>query len=401
MSTLSRCFNIEDVRRVAATRLPAPVWGYLDGAAEDHRALHRNRAAFGEARLVPQLLNDVTTVDTSTTLLGAPSAAPYFLAPTGFTRLFHRDGEAPVARAATRAGLPYTLSTLGSSKIATLGAAGTSPFFFQIYVFRDEGANAAIIADAKAAGVDALILTIDVPTPGNRETDLRTGLSFPPRPTLRTLAQMLMKPGWLAGYVAGGPAKVANFEAHGRGPLDMASVIKLLTPAVTWDDAARMVAAWDGPFAIKGVHSPLDARRAADIGASAVIVSNHGGRQLDSAPAAFEILPEIVEAVGDRVEIIIDGGVRRGGDVIKAVAAGARGCAIGRPYLYGLVADGEAGVTRVIDILTSEIERDLALMGCASIHEVTAEHLRLGARLQRPAPAAATTRTRATPVGVD
>ncbi len=375
-STVRRWVNLDDARRAGLKRLPAAPRGYLDGGAEDHVALARNRAAFGEAQLVPQLLRDVSAVDASTTLLGAPSSWPFFLGPTGFNRLFHRQGEFPVARAAAAAGIPYSLSSVGSATIEDIAALSANPLFFQIYVFRDAGLNAEVIARAKATGVHALILTVDVPVHGNRETDLRTGMTVPPTFSARSFVSFALHPRWVWDYLTGYTPTIANFASEKWGGGDARQINKLFTPAVTWQDAARMVEAWDGPFAVKGLLSPRDAMRAAEIGASAVILSNHGGRQLDAAPSPFDVLPEVMDAVGDRLEVILDSGVRRGGDVLKAIALGARGVSFGRPYLYGLAAAGEAGVARVISILASEVERDMALMGCASLDDVTPDHVR-------------------------
>lgn len=374
---LGRCLTIADIQALAARRLPKPVRDYLEGGAGDERTLARNRRAFDTVGLVPHLLNDVGHVDLGTTVLGAPSSAPLICAPTGFTRLFHSIGERTVQQAAAAEGVPYTLSAFGSTTIEDVAHAAPVPFFFQIYVFRDPGLNAEIIARAKEAGVRALMLTIDVPVVGRRERDLRNGMTFPPRLSPGFLFEFARHPGWLAGYLFGRKATIANVAHKAKGLAGTTAFIGAqLTPAVTWDDAARMIEAWDGPFAIKGILAPEDAERARGAGASAVVVSNHGGRQLDGAAAPLDMLPEIAGAVSGDLEILMDGGIRRGSDVLKALALGATACAVGRPYLYGLAAAGQDGVRRVLALLKEEMARDLALLGCTSPGQVTRAHIR-------------------------
>lgn len=379
---LRRCFNIADLRRVARWRLPAPMFHYMDGGADDEVTLKRSSANFDRYELLPRNLVDITSIDPATTVLGQRIAFPVILAPTGMSRLFHWEGERAVARAAARAGTIYALSTVGTQAIEDVAAACEGPKWFQIYVFKDRGLVTEFIDRCRAARYHALCLTVDLPLTGNRERDLRTGMTVPPSFTLRSWLQFGLHPVWSATYLTSAPFSLANVAhrvaAASRDDIQTlnAYIGSQFDRSVTWDDAARMIEQWNGPFAVKGVLTADDARRAVDIGANAIIVSNHGGRQLDHVPAPIDVLPEIVAAVGDRAEVILDGGVRRGTDVLKALALGARACMTGRCYLYGLGAGGEAGVTRALDILQSEIARGMALLGCRSIEEIGEHHVR-------------------------
>jgi L-lactate dehydrogenase (cytochrome) len=380
MSALDRCHNIDDLRAAARRRLPAPMFHYIDGAADDEFTLRRNTSAFDDYVLVPRYLVDVSRIETDTQVLGAPSRLPLVLAPTGMSRLFHRDGERAVARAAAAAGIPYSLSTVGTCSIEEVAAANGGTKLFQLYILRDRALNAEFMARARESGFHALCLTVDVPVAGNRERDLRTGMSLPPRFGPRGVLDVLRSPAWLWDFLRSPPIELANV-AHRAGIAGGATTLaryisEQFDPTVTWDDAARMIDDWGGPFAVKGILSADDARRAVDAGASAVIVSNHGGRQLDGAPGALDCLQEVLDAVGDRVEVILDGGVRRGTHVLKALALGARACMIGRPYLYGLGAGGEAGVRRALGLLAAELVRDMALLGCTRVSEIGPGHVR-------------------------
>ncbi|MGE0385490.1 MAG: alpha-hydroxy acid oxidase [Gammaproteobacteria bacterium] len=380
-SGLERCFDLDDLARLARRRMPAPMWHYLAGAADDERTLGRNTTAFADFDLVPRYLVDVAAIDTSVTVLGQRLELPIMIAPTGMSRLFHADGERAVARAARRAGTMYSLSTLGTTSIEDVAAVNDGPKCFQIYVMRERELTAELMDRCRAAGYSALCLTIDVPVAGNRERDLRTGMTLPPRLRLMSLADIALHPRWCLDYLTRPPLTLANV-AHriAEGTRTVSSVIQYIgsqfDPSVTWRDAAWMIQRWSGPFAIKGILSVDDARRAVEIGASAIVVSNHGGRQLDGAPAPFDALEAIVDAVGDRVEVILDGGIRRGTHVLKALALGARACMIGRGYLYGLGAGGEAGVDRALAILRQEIERDLRLVGCPRAADLDRRFLR-------------------------
>ena len=354
---------------------------YIDGAAEDEVTLRKNTQAFDGFDLIPRYLVDVEEVDLSTTVLGQSLEWPVALSPTGMSRLFHHTGEQAVARAAKRAGTLYGLSTVSSFSIEDVARVSDGPKMFQVYVLRDAALNDELVDRCREAGYAALCLTIDVPVAGNRERDVRTGMTIPPRLTLRSLFDIARRPAWVWNHLTSPPLLLANV-AHRieEGSATASTLVQYIhrqfDPSVTWEDAARMVERWAGPFAVKGVLSVHDAKRAAEIGATAVIVSNHGGRQLDGGPATLDVLSEIVAAVGDQVEVILDGGIRRGSHVVKALALGARACMVGRPYLYGLGAGGEAGVDRALEILRTEVERCFRLVGCRSVSELNSDFVR-------------------------
>lgn len=378
---LGRCHNIRDLRRYARLRVPSPMFHYMDGAADDEVTLTHNERDFDRYELLPRYLVDVSNIDTRTTVMGAPIDFPVVLAPTGMSRLFNNEGELAVARAAAQAGTVYSLSTVSTFSIEDVARVCAGPKWFQVYVFRDRALVTEFIERCRAAQFHALCLTIDVPVPGNRERDLRTGMAIPPKFSLATWFDFCLHPLWSLKYVTSPPFQLANV-AH-KAPVEDRELITLVDylakqfdPSVDWDAAAWMIEQWQGPFAIKGIASVADAVRAAEIGATAVILSNHGGRQLDGAASPISLLAEVKQAVGDRVEVIVDGGVRRGTDVLKALALGAQACMIGRPYLFGLGAGGEAGVTRALDLLRSEIERDMALLGVTNIADLKAEYVR-------------------------
>jgi len=373
--TLDNCYNIRDLRLLAKKRLPAPLFHYIDGGSDDERSLRRNTSSFDAYSLLPNTLVDVSEIDLRTTILGQKIEWPVFLSPTGMSRLFHHDGERAVASAAHKSGTLYTLSTLSSVSIEDIGAHTSGPKMFQIYIHRDRGLTLEFVERSRAAGYNALCLTVDMPVAGNRERDLRMGMTMPPKLSLAGLMSFAYHPRWTFNYLTHKKFGLENVRHRiSKGTAQASSIIDYVNEqfdmSVTWDDAEKVIAAWGGPFAIKGIMSAKDARRAIDIGATAIIISNHGGRQLDSAPAPFERLPEIVAAVDGRAEVILDGGIRRGTHVLKALALGANACMVGRPYLYGLAAGGEAGVTRSLSLLQQEIERNMALIGCRDISEL-------------------------------
>ena len=380
MSRLDRVFNIEDLRKIARKKLPKPLFNYIDGGADDESNVLGNAGAFDSVRLVPEYLIDVAEIDLSTRVLGREIAMPLFLAPTGMTRLFHHDGETAVSRAAAEAGTYYSLSTVGATTIEDVAAACDGPKSFQIYVMKDRSLTREFIQRCKDANYDSLMLTVDVPIAGNRERELRYGFSMPPKLNLAGIAGFAARPGWVYRALTHPKAILANV-AHKipEGSSQSTSLIEYVASqfdqSVTWDDLEWMVSEWGGPFAIKGILSPSDARKAVDAGVSAIMVSNHGGRQLDGTLSAFEALGPILDEVGGECEVICDGGIRRGTHVLKALARGATACSIGRPYLFGLAAAGQAGVTKVLDLLRAEIERDMALIGCRSIAEIGEKHL--------------------------
>ena len=377
---LAGCHSIADLRRAAKRRLPRAVFDYMDGAAEDEVTLRRNQADFGRYELLPHFLVDVGNIDLSTRALGADLDAPFILAPTGMSRLFHHTGERAVARAAQKAGTLYSLSSVATTSIEDIARVGRGPKMLQLYVWRDRGILKDFIQRAKASGYTALCLTVDLPQAGQRERDLKSGFTVPPQIRLSNLLDTMLRPDWLLDFLTSPRMKLENVLAYTDAAQNLFSVIEYTTaqfdPTLTWDDMAWMIDEWGGPFAIKGILTVDDARRAVETGVSAVILSNHGGRQLDHAPSPISVLPEVVDALGDRVEIILDGGVRRGADAIKALCLGATAVMVGRAYLFGLGAGGEAGVDRALELLTGEIKRNMALLGCPSVQQLGSQYVR-------------------------
>jgi L-lactate dehydrogenase (cytochrome) len=380
---LARVASVADLRAVAHRRLPRGVFDYIDGGAEDERTLAANAAAFAAVIFRPRVLRDVGEVDPSTTLLGRRLPLPLVLAPTGFTRIADPDGELAVARAAARAGLPYTLSTLSTRSIEEVAGAASGPKWFQVYVWRDRGLVKEMIGRAATAGYEALVLTVDTAVLGRRERDVRRGFSLPPKIGLGTLVDGALHPGWTWRFLRSDPIRFANVhDAAGVG--DGSTAVTLseyvntqFDPGLSWRDVEWMRSVWSGPLVIKGVQTVDDARLAADAGVEAIALSNHGGRQLDSAPAPLDLVAPVADAVGDRLEIICDGGVRRGSDIVKAVALGARACMAGRAYLYGLGAAGERGVDHVLGLLGADVRRTMALVGASSVAELGRELVEL------------------------
>lgn len=384
---LSRCHNIADLRRMAQSRLPAPMFHYIDGGSDDEWSLRRNTAAFDDYQLWPNYLNDISAIDLSTTLFGQKISWPVFLAPTGMSRLFHHEAEPAVARAAQKSGTFYTLSTMGTTRIEEIAAQGPGPWMYQIYILKDRGITAELVERCKASKFQALCLTVDTALAGNRERDRVTGMVLPPRFTLKSFASFASRPRWAWNLLRNPDFAIANV-AHRVGNLGTISLIDWVNSqfdrTVTWKDVEWLVKQWDGPFVLKGLQTAEDARRAVDVGASAIMISNHGGRQLDTAPAPVDCIGRMRDAIGDRLELVVDGGVRRGTHVVKALALGANACSIGRGYLYGLASGGQAGVERAIALLKSEIERSLALLGCRNLGELRPEHVsRLDGRALR------------------
>lgn len=380
MSKLEKCYSIADLRLLAKKRVPKAVFDYMDGGADDEASLARNRDGFERYQLVPKTLVDVSQVDMSTSILGQKIDLPVILAPTGMSRLFHHEGETAVVRAAKTAGTIYSLSSMSTRSIEEVADVAEVPLCFQIYVWKDRALVRDFMQRCKHAGYSSLCLTVDFATAGRRERDLRNGFTVPPTISLGTVLDTLRRPAWLWHYLTTARMTIANVKQHRAANSELFSIIDYTTsqfdPSVSWKDLSWMIEEWDGPFAIKGIMHPDDARRAVDCGASAVIVSNHGGRQLDHTPATIDVLPDIIDGVAGEAEVIIDSGIRRGTDVIKALALGAQACMIGRAYLYGLAAAGEAGVNHALNLLREEIQRDLMLLGCRSISELNSEHLR-------------------------
>jgi len=376
--SIARCYSVEDLRLVARRKLPAPLFHYMDGGSDDEVSLRRNSSAFDDYAFLPRTLRDVSAIDTSTTLLGKRIGIPFILSPTGMSRLFHHSAEPAVARAAARAGTIYSLSTMATTRLEDIASATQGPKMFQVYLFKDKGLTAEFVERCAAARYDALCLTIDTPIAGNRERDRVTGMEMPPRFTLNSLLSFASHPAWALAYLKNPDFDIKNV-AHRVKALEGKSLSLIdyvnsqFDRTVGWDDAAALRALWPGPFVIKGVQSVADAKRAVEAGATAIMISNHGGRQLDGTMAPVDLVPRIRDAVGAAVELIVDGGVRRGSHVLKALALGANACSVGRAYIYGLAAGGEAGVDRALALLTEELARNMALLGATLVSEVSAD----------------------------
>ena len=368
-----RVVNIEDLRRLARRRVPQVVFDYLDGGAEGEVTLRHNREAFDAVTFRPRHAVSLSDIDLRTTVLGRELAIPVLLAPVGYSRVMHVAGEPGAARAAGAAGSAYVLSTMSGYALEDVKAASAGPVWYQLYLVGGRAVAEAAIQRARAAGYSALVVTIDTAVAGLRERDVKNGMSQLLGRSLSAklpfLAQLLARPRWLAAFLlAGGVPPLPNVVLAGQGPMPLVDVTTALArAAVTWEDLRWLRDVWAGPIVVKGVLTGDDARRAVDAGAAAVVVSNHGGRQLDGAPASLRALPEVVTAVGGRAEVLMDGGIRRGSDIVKAICLGARAVLVGRAYAYGLAAAGEAGVTRALEILRVDLERTLRLLGCPAI----------------------------------
>ena len=378
---ISDCYNIDDFRKLARRRLPWPVFDYIDGAADDELTKARNTTAFDDCDLVPDVLAGVADIDTSVTILGRKSALPLILSPTALQRIFHWQGERAVADVAQKYGLWFGISSLATVSIEEIAARVSSPKMFQLYVHKDQGLNRSMIERCQAAEFDCLTLTVDTIVSGKRERCLRSGFKSPPTVTPSSLLSYATKPRWAMDYVFREKFRLPQLDGHvaegtGKSVSIQDYFSEMLDTTMTWDTAARIRQDWGSKFCLKGVMSPADARRAVDIGADAIMVSNHGGRQLDGSRAPFDQISEIADAVGGQIEIICDGGVRRGTHVLKALAAGASCASGGRLYLYALAAAGYAGVERAVGLLKDEIERDMQLMGVRSVAELTPDRLR-------------------------
>src|SRR5687768_1829221 len=378
---LSDCHNIADFRALAKRRLPFPVFHYIDGAADDEITKDRNTAAFDDVDLVPDVLAGVETVDPSVTVLGKTTRLPLMLSPTALQRLFHWQGERAVAAVAEKCGLWFGISSLASVGIEEIGAKFTGPKMLQYYYHKDKGLNAALLEAARAARFDAVALTVDTIVSGNRERCLRTGFTSPPRITPSSALSYAIKPRWALDYMFREKFSLPNLEPHlPHGSSTSSSIASYFTQfldqTLDWAAAEKLRDDWGGKFCLKGVMSVGDARRAAAIGVDAIMISNHGGRQLDGGRAPFDQLAEIVDAVGDKLEVILDGGVRRGSHVLKALSLGATAVSGGRLYLYALAAAGRPGVERALGLLEAEIVRDMKLMGVTRVDQLSRENLR-------------------------
>lgn len=373
---LQKAASIEDLRKMARRRLPGGVFDYIDGGAEDEVAMDRNTRGFRDMEFVPRVLRDMGNVDTTGTILGREVPFPLILAPTGFTRIAHPLGELAVARAAERAGLPYSLSTMGTRSVEEVAAVSNGSKWFQVYVWRDKGLLKDMILRAREAGFDVLCITVDAAMLGRRERDVRRGFTLPPKMGIDILFEGMIRPSWSLRFAFSEPISFANVAGNtnidGSTAVDLAAFMnEQFDPTLSWEDVEWMRSLWDGPVLVKGVQSVADAVIARDRGLDGIVLSNHGGRQLDSAPSIIELVQPVAEAVGGDLDIVCDGGVRRGSDIVKALALGATSCMIGRPYLYGLAAAGEEGVDWVIEHLRTGVKRDMALCGAASVSELT------------------------------
>lgn len=375
-SRLERAATIGDLRTIARRRTPRSVFDYVDGAAEAELSLRRAREAFARVEFSPRVLRDVTTVDAACDVVGTPSSLPLVLAPTGFTRMMHHEGERAVARAAARAGLPYTLSTMGTVSIEDVrDAAPEGRHWFQLYLWKDRAASLDLVQRAGSAGYDTLVLTVDVPVAGRRLRDVRNGMTIPPTLSARTVADMSLHPAWWFNLLTTDPLEFASLNQFAGTVADL--IDRMFDPSASVDDLAWLRENWPGRIVVKGIQHPDDARAMAAVGADGIVVSNHGGRQLDRAVTPLEVLPEIVAAVDGRAEVLLDTGITDGADIVAAVANGATACMVGRAYLYGLMAGGEAGVDRALAILADQVTRTMRLLGVSRLGDLTSGHARI------------------------
>ena len=361
-------------------RLPGPIFNYIDGAADDEVTYRRNTASFDNCDLVPNILRGVESVDLSVTVMGQELAVPFFCSPTALQRLFHHQGERAVAAAASKQGTLFGVSSLGTVSMEELRKLYSTPQVYQFYFHKDRGLNQAMLQRAKDAGIDIMMLTVDSITGGNRERDLRTGFSIPFKLTVGGMLQFAIKPMWGINYLSHESFSLPQLDEHvdmSGGAMSIGRYFtEMLDPSMNWDDVEEIVRFWDGQFCLKGVMSVADAKRAAEIGCTGIVLSNHGGRQLDGSRTPFDHLAEVVDAVGDRLDVMMDGGVQRGTHVLKALSLGARAVGVGRFYLFPLAAAGQAGVERALALLRAEIERGMKLMGCTSVDQLSRENLR-------------------------
>jgi L-lactate dehydrogenase (cytochrome) len=379
--SLKNCHNVLDLRDLAKRRLPGPIFHYIDGAAEDEITYRRNTSAFDDYDLVPNVLAGVENIDMSVEVMGFKLGLPIFCSPTALQRLFHHEGERGVALAAEKYNTLFGVSSLTTVSLEEIGRMISTPKMFQFYFHKDRGLNASMVEAAKAAKFDILTLTVDTITGGNRERDLRTGFTSPPRLTPKSLIEFASKPMWGLNYLFRGKFELAQLKDHMREGTNVAISVgdyfsSMLDQSMTWDDVADLQRSWGGKFCLKGIMSSDDARRAVEIGADAIMISNHGGRQLDGGRSPFDQLEEIVQAVGGKIDIILDGGIRRGTHILKAIALGATACSGGRMYLYALGAAGRLGVESALGNLRGEVERDMKLMGIRSLKELTPNMIR-------------------------
>lgn len=378
---LKDCHNFGDFRRLAKQRLPGPIFNYIDGAADDEVTYRRNTAAYETVDLVPNVLNNVETVDLSVEVMGQTLDMPFYCAPTALQRLFHHQGERAVARSASQFGTMFGVSSLSTVTVEDIAEIASGPKMFQFYFHKDRGLNDALLERARAAQFDVMALTVDTITGGNRERDLRTGFTSPPKLTFGSLYSFAAHPTWAWNFLTKEKFDMPHLSGHVRQGTNVAVSVgeyfsTMLDQSMSWKDAEKLCAQWNGQFALKGIMSVEDAKRAVDIGCTGIMVSNHGGRQLDGARAPFDQLAEICDAVGDQIDVICEGGVQRGTHVLKALSVGAKAVSGGRYYLYALAAAGQAGVERALGNMRTELERDLKLMGKTKIDQLSRDNLR-------------------------
>lgn len=376
---LNQCHNFQDFRTLARKRLPAPIFDYIDGGADDEVTYRHNTATFDRCDLVPNVLTGVKDIDMSVTVMGQKLDMPLYCSPTALQRLFHHKGEWAVAAAADKYGTMFGVSSLGTVSLEEIRSKHKNPQVYQFYYHKDRGLNKAMMQRAKAAGVEVMMLTVDSITGGNRERDLKSGFSIPFRLTLAGMLQFAIKPMWGINYVTHEKFKLPQLDEHvdmSDGALSIGRYFsEMLDPSMTWNDVAEMVELWDGQFCLKGIMSVADAKRAVEIGCTGIVLSNHGGRQLDGSRSPFDQLKEIVDAVGDEIDVIMDSGIQRGTHVIKALSLGAKAVGGGRFYLYPLAAAGQPGVERALGLMHAEIERGMRLMGCNSVSQLNESNL--------------------------
>jgi len=377
---LSDCHNFQDFRQLAKRRLPGPIFNYIDGAADDEVTYRRNTSSFDDCDLLPSVLRGVSEVDMSVTVMGQKLDMPIYCSPTALQRLFHHQGERAVAAAAEKYGTMFGVSSLGTVSLEELRKKHKNPQVYQFYFHKDRRLNAAMMQRAKEAGVEVMMLTVDSITGGNRERGLRTGFSIPFRLTLGGMIQFAIKPMWGINYVTHEKFRLPQLEEHvdmGGGASSIGGYFTdMLDPSMNWDDVAQMVRDWDGQFCLKGIMTVEDAKRAAEIGCTGIILSNHGGRQLDGSRTPFDQLAEIVDAVGDKLDVMMDSGIQRGTHVLKALSLGAKAVGVGRHYLYPLAAAGQPGVERALGLMRDEIERDMKLMGVTRVDQLSRDNIR-------------------------
>ncbi|MET7280296.1 alpha-hydroxy acid oxidase [Kribbella sp. NPDC005582] len=373
---LEKALTIADLRAIAKRRTPRSVFDYTDGAAEAEISLSRARRLFAEMELQPSILRNVSDIDLGTTILGKRSELPFAFAPTGFTRMMNHEGESAVVKVAEQLGVPYALSTMGTTSIEDVAAAAPDARkWFQLYVWKDRDSGEDLVKRSAAAGYEALMLTVDVPVAGARLRDVRNGFTIPPSLTVKTVLDASMHPAWWANLLTTRPLTFASLSSWDGTVAELLD--KLFDPTMTIDDLTWLRSIWDGPLIVKGIQTVDDARRVVDAGADAIVLSNHGGRQLDRAPTPLRILPDVRKAIGTDAEIYLDTGIMSGADIVASIALGADACLVGRAYLYGLMAGGQRGVARAADILTKEVRRTMALLGVSSVAELNPSHVRL------------------------